>query len=161
MSLLDLYFVFRGIVIAIAGIFMTHLLRYNIIIIFYMEEYKVYTKEQNLEIERVCKVFSDYIKQNPYFDVVWSNKLGYVYLGGISSDKERIEMAPIVLRSGSELCEEIIHNIAEDVLQETGVYHEEFSECSETEREKIKDTLQPYMKQLPEYETIVQELFLD
>lgn len=46
----------------------------------------MYTKEQNLEIEKVCRVFVDYIKENPYFDVVWSDKPGYVYLVGNSFD---------------------------------------------------------------------------
>ena len=35
---------------------------------------KMYTKEQNAEIEKVCRVFADYIKENSYFDVVWSEK---------------------------------------------------------------------------------------
>ena len=78
----------------------------------------MYTKEQNLEIEKVCRVFFDYIKENPYFDVVWSDKLGYVYLDGISF-------------------------------------------CSEKEQEKIKDRLLPYMKQLPEYGQMMEELFWD
>lgn len=38
----------------------------------------MYTKEQNEEIEKVCRVFDSYIRENPYFDVVWSDKLGYI-----------------------------------------------------------------------------------
>ena len=48
----------------------------------------MYTKEQDGEIEtaeikieqvrrrieKVCRVFADYIKENSYFDVVWSEK---------------------------------------------------------------------------------------
>lgn len=44
----------------------------------------MYTKEQNEEIEKVCRVFDSYIRENPYFDVVWSDKLGYIYLSGIA-----------------------------------------------------------------------------
>jgi hypothetical protein len=121
----------------------------------------MYTIEQNLEIEKVCRVFADYIKENPYFDVIWSDKLGYVYLDGISYDKDDIQMAPIVLRSGRDLCEEIIHNIAEDVLKEEGVSHDTFADCSEKEQEKIKDRLLLYMKQLPEYGQMMEELFED
>ena len=28
----------------------------------------MYTKEQNEEIEKVCRVFDSYIRENPYFD---------------------------------------------------------------------------------------------
>ena len=38
----------------------------------------MYTKEQNEEIEKVCRVFDSYIRENPYFDVVWSDKLEYI-----------------------------------------------------------------------------------
>lgn len=52
----------------------------------------MYTKEQNEEIEKVCRVFDSYIRENPYFDVVWSDKLGYIYLSGIAPDREGVCM---------------------------------------------------------------------
>ena len=55
----------------------------------------MYTKEQNEEIEKVCRVFDSYIRENPYFDVVWSDKLGYIYLSGIAPDREGVCMAPL------------------------------------------------------------------
>lgn len=58
----------------------------------------MYTKEQNEEIEKVCRVFDSYIRENPYFDVVWSDKLGYIYLSGIAPDREGVCMAPLILR---------------------------------------------------------------
>ena len=78
----------------------------------------MYTKEQNAEIEKVCRVFADYIKENSYFDVVGSEKLGYIYLDAISPDKEDIDNEPIILRSGKVLCKEILYNIAGDVMEE-------------------------------------------
>ena len=67
----------------------------------------MYTKEQNEEIEKVCRVFDSYIRENPYFDVVWSDKLGYIYLSGIAPDREGVCMAPLILRTGEDLCEEL------------------------------------------------------
>ncbi len=121
----------------------------------------MYTKEQNAEIEKVCRVFADYIKENSYFDVVWSEKLGYIYLDAISPDKEDIDNEPIILRSGRVLCKEILHNIAGDVMEETGGDHETFSECTETERKKVRKILQPFMNQLSEYMALVEEIFKD
>ena len=94
----------------------------------------MYTKEQNEEIEKVCRVFDSYIRENPYFDVVWSDKLGYIYLSGIAPDREGVCMAPLILRTGEDL-------------------------CSSDERKKIKEELKPYMDQLPEYTHLVTELF--
>jgi len=73
---------------------------------------EMYTKEQNEEIEKVCRVFDSYIRENPYFDVDWSDKLGYIYLSGITPDREDVCMAPLILRSDEDLCEEIIYNMA-------------------------------------------------
>lgn len=86
----------------------------------------MYTKEQNAEIEKVCRVFADYIKENSYFNVVWSEKLSYIYLDAISPDKEDIDNEPIILRSGRALCKEILYKIAGDVMEETGGDRETF-----------------------------------
>lgn len=32
----------------------------------------MYTQEQNEEIRKVINVFDDYIRETPYFDIVWS-----------------------------------------------------------------------------------------
>lgn len=121
----------------------------------------MYTKEQNLEIEKVCRVFLTISKK--IHILMWFGQTSWdmSIWTGISFDKDDNQMAPIVLRSGRDLCEEIIHNIAEDVLKEAGVSHDAFAECSEKEQEKIKDRLLPYMKQLPEYGPMMEELFWD
>lgn len=41
------------------------------------KEYDTSVKET---IERVMSVFSEYIKTTPYFDIVWSGKVGYIYI---------------------------------------------------------------------------------
>ena len=41
------------------------------------KEYDTSVKEA---IERVMSVFSEYIKTTPYFDIVWSGKVGYMDL---------------------------------------------------------------------------------
>ncbi|WP_373249573.1 hypothetical protein [Mediterraneibacter gnavus] len=121
----------------------------------------MYTKEQNAEIEKVCRVFADYIKENSYFDVVWSEKLGYIYFDAISPDKEDIYNEPIILRSGRGLCKAILYNIIGDIMEKAGGDHETFSECTETEREKVRKVLQPFMNQLPAYMSLMEEIFMD
>lgn len=101
----------------------------------------MYTKEQNEEIEKVCRVFDSYIRENPYFDVVWSDKLGYIYLSGIAPDREGVCMAPLILRTGEDLCEEIIYNMAADILKQIGVHRDDPEDCSSDERKKIKEEL--------------------
>ena len=97
----------------------------------------MYTKEQNEELEKVCRVFDSYIRENPYVDVVWSDKLGYIYLSGIAPDREDVCMAPLILRTGEELCEELIYNMAADILKQIGVHRDDPEDCSSDERKRI------------------------
>ena len=40
-------------------------------------------------------------------------------------------------------------------------HYETFSECTETEREETRKTLQPFMNQLSECMSLVEEIFMD
>lgn len=40
----------------------------------------IYTAKEKAEIERIRKVFAEHIRQSPYFDLLWSDKVGYVWL---------------------------------------------------------------------------------
>lgn len=118
----------------------------------------MYTQEQNREIEKVMNAFADYIRDTPRFDLLWSDKVGYVFLDGISEEHDDFCMAPIILRDGETLCEEIIYHIACDVMEEKGKSHD-LRLCGPVEREEIQKRLLPYLRQLPEYEHLVEGLF--
>ena len=81
-------------------------------------------------------------------------------LDGISEEQDDFCMAPIILRDGETLCEEIIYHIACDVMEEKGKSHD-LRLCGPVEREEIQKRLLPYLRQLPEYEHLVEELFED
>ncbi len=119
----------------------------------------MYTKEENKEIERVMDVFSEYICSNPYFDVVWSDKLGYVILDGLSKDMDSLCLAPEIVRDGASICDKAVYNIACDVMVEQGKTLDLYS-CGETEKRDIRKALSPYMEQLPEYRYLVDNLFV-
>lgn len=118
----------------------------------------MYTEEQNKEIKKVMEVFSEYIKHVPYFDVLWSDKVGYIFLDGISRNKDEIGVAPLVLRDGEALCNEIFYNLACDILEERGKLHD-LCQCNKEEQEAVKEKLSIYLQQLPEYAYLVEKLF--
>lgn len=118
----------------------------------------MYTKKQNKKIEKVLKVFADYIRSTDYFDVVWSEKLGYVLLDGISKDSDDLCLTPKVLRDGAVLCDKAIYNIACDVMESQGK-SSDLELCSEADQEEIRKALRNYMGELPEYSYLVDDLF--
>ena len=41
----------------------------------------LYTAETRNQIERVMRVFQDYIVESRHFDILYSEKIGYIYMG--------------------------------------------------------------------------------
>ena len=40
----------------------------------------LYTEKEKHEIERVKEVFAEHLRQSPDFELLWSDKVGYVWL---------------------------------------------------------------------------------
>ena len=60
----------------------------------------LYTEKEKHEIERVKEVFAEHLRQSPDFELLWSDKVGYVWLtisvNPVYVDTGiRIESAPI------------------------------------------------------------------
>ena len=58
----------------------------------------MYTKEQKEKLEKVMEVFGDYMKESPYVEVVWSEKIGYIFL---NVDKKHQDVDFIMLQANS------------------------------------------------------------
>lgn len=117
-----------------------------------------YTKEQKASIEKVKAVFADYIKSSKTFDLLYSEKLGDILLSGISRDMDDLAMEPTILEDGEELCDQILYEIACDILEEKG-YHGDIHMASEDNKRLIKKAYQPYMSQLTEYQYLIEDQF--
>ena len=77
----------------------------------------LYEETEKKEIERVYAVFADYIRESPYLEWLWSDKLGYLLLK-ISTKKRYVEEEILVdtadqlaevLFSGRPVCPTPIH----------------------------------------------------
>ena len=58
------------------------------------------------EIERVYAVFADYIRESPYLEWLWSDKLGYLLLK-ISTEKRYVE-EEILVDTADQLAEVLL-----------------------------------------------------
>ena len=82
----------------------------------------LYTEKEKYEIERVRKVFEKHIQQMTAYDLVWSDKVGYVWLA-ISIDPVYIDTGNWI-ESAAGLCYECLNDIALDVFGMTGNDHD-------------------------------------
>ena len=68
----------------------------------------VYTEAEKNKIDNILKAFSGFIREQNYFDIVCSEKVGYVHLV-----VEMIEEPPSIIATAKEmldtLCEEVIN----------------------------------------------------
>lgn len=108
----------------------------------------IYTAKEKAEIKRIRKVFAEHIRQSPYFDLLWSDKVGYVWLT-ISLNPFYVDTGMSV-ESAAHLCHDLLDDIAGDVLEMTQNDHS-LEDADPLELQEIKRCWKPYIDQLPEY----------
>lgn len=119
-----------------------------------------YTKEQLDAIEKVKSVFSDYLRNSRTLDLIWSDKLGYILITGITKDMNDFVMQPEVIYTSEQLCDQLLYEIACDVLETKGHCHDIYI-STPLEKQLILEAYQPYMDQLPEYSHMLEIHFTD
>lgn len=119
------------------------------------KEYEPGVKEG---IERVMSVFSDYIKTTPYFDIVWSDKVGYIYISIDNCRGTVGDMDCIVIDDAEELLDKLLNEMAVDIMEEGG-HTLSPVEASALERAEVERQLSAYLEQLPEYQDRINYVF--
>ena len=90
--------------------------------IFVKEDTKMlYTEKEKHEIERVKEVFAEHLRQSPDFELLWSDKVGYVWLA-IGVNPVYVDTG-IRIESAADLCGRCLDDVATDVLYMTGNDH--------------------------------------
>lgn len=99
--------------------------------------------------------FAERLKESDAFDLVWSDKVGYVLLD-ISTNYDYVDSARRI-ETAEGLCELMLEDIALDVLLLTENEHS-IETADLLERAEILRRWQPFFEQLPEYEYLRKEL---
>ena len=117
-------------------------------------KYIVVEKEKH-EIERVKEVFAEHLRQNPDFELLWSDKVGYVWLA-IGVNPVYVDTG-IRIESAADLCYRCLDDVATDVLYMTGNDHA-LEAADPLELAEIKRRWEPYINQLPDYAHLCKDL---
>ena len=107
------------------------------------------------DLHKTGKTFTERLKESDAFDLVWSDKVGYVLLD-ISTNYDYVDSARRI-ETAEGLCELMLEDIALDVLLLTENEHS-IETADPLERAEIVRRWQPYFEQLPEYEYLREEL---
>ena len=117
-------------------------------------KYIVVEKEKH-EIERVKEVFAEHLRQSPDFELLWSDKVGYVWLT-IGVNPVYVDTG-IRIESAADLCGKCLDDVATDVLYMTGNDHA-LEAADPLELAEIKRLWEPYINQLPDYAYLCKDL---
>lgn len=121
----------------------------------------IYSKLEEEQINKVLALFENYIRNSPYIDITCSEKTEYHYFSvdfhaGIN---DKWEVEPKFIKSAEMLCGMMFMEIGYDVVNFSGKKHNLY-EADEEERNEIERRLKPYIKQLPKYEKLLEEIYL-
>ena len=117
-----------------------------------------YAAGEKAGIDEVRTVFQEHLRQCPDYELLWSDKVGYVWLAiGLGplfvEPRRRIE-------SAEDLCRECLESIGMDVLYLTDKDHG-FENADAQERAEIRQRWEPFMAQLPQFHYLCSEILDD
>ena len=115
----------------------------------------LYEETEKKEIERIYAAFADYIRESPYLEWFWSEKLGYLLLK-IGAEKRYIA-EDIIIYTAEQLALILFSEVSMDVLQMTGNDQTEQT-ADPLELTEIKERWQPFLKRLPQYRPVCEKI---
>lgn len=117
-----------------------------------------YEPETKKAIEQVIDAFKDYILTSTHFELLWSDKLGYIYIS-IDNVRETIgDMDCWIVDCAEGLIDKLVSEMAIDIMEEVG-HTIDPAAATQLERKEIEHRIQPYLDQLPAYQDRLQRVF--
>lgn len=113
----------------------------------------MYTDAQRQNIEVVLNAFSDYIETSETSEVLFSEKLGYLFVG-IDLRHRIASSGPEVIESAEDLLGLLINELLLDVLLSSRLDHT-ISSMNDAERQEFNQRLSPYIERLPQYRQFI------
>ena len=117
----------------------------------HFNDHKDFRNEGTVHLFSLMALFS-------YFDIVWSGKVGYIYISIDSCRGTVGDMDCLVIDSPEELLDKLLYEMAVDIMEEVG-HTIDPTEATLLERREIERRIHPYLEQLPAYQDRLQRVF--
>lgn len=72
----------------------------------------IYTPEEKVKLDNILSVFSSYIQENTYFDILYSDRIGYVRMVIDPNEEEEV----IRIKTAAHLLDVLFNEIINDVV---------------------------------------------
>lgn len=112
--------------------------------------------EETAELERVIAIMQPYIQECPLYDVVWSDKFGYL-LVTIPGKEKLGDSDAIQLDDPRKLLADLYSNLTYDFMEDRG-YLGDYERISPEEIISMREWMRVYTDQLPEYDDVLDQI---
>lgn len=104
----------------------------------------IYTLEEKLKLDNILRAFSSYIQANNYFDILYSDRIGYVRMVIDPDEEEEV----IRIESAAHMLDVLFNEIINDVVFSPENSHGEHfdSKLSEQEEKESRRRIAFYLK---------------
>lgn len=111
----------------------------------------VMQSNEQLQIEKMCEVFQEYLAEEECIEIVYTEKMGYLHIAKWMNHGEAVyEVKPV--NSASQLCQFLLEDITYNYLEKEDLL------CIEIpieEEHALYQRLQRYFTDYPEYQFIL------
>lgn len=106
----------------------------------------IYSVNEKRRMDNILKAFDAYISNHTFFDIVYSDKVGYFRIQVENPDDEGL----IVIRSVDKLLDVLFNEIINDILYTEGDVERNIHEMSEEEAEEAQRRIARVLETLGE-----------
>ena len=118
-------------------------------------------KCENVTIQDVLKIFSDYLENNTDVEIVQTKKMGVVLLEDISRNHSREEILAEPIEDGNKLLEKLFNWETYDVFYSITHAKMDPQNSDEETKKRVREMMQHRLQLLPAgYETLVEDFFI-
>lgn len=119
----------------------------------------MYTAEMKSKLDTIASVFAEYINASNDMELLWSEKLGYVFIclehydgGEVALNASQIEVPEDLVRS-------IFLENALDTMAELFGVEAELDNATDEQKQAVRQRLSAYTARFPEYAYLLEEVF--
>lgn len=109
-----------------------------------------YTPEQRADIESVKSLFDAFIRESDHFDLLLSNKIGYLFMK-LDLARRDVPEGPTVIESGEELAEAVFDEIILDVMDAHNA-----QDLDDVSIRECWTQLEPYLEKRPDLRSVAE-----
>ena len=95
----------------------------------------IYSAEEKEQLDRILSVFREYIRAHWFFDIIFSEKVGFIRIKVKDPDDGE---GMIVIRSAAQMLDVLINEVINDVRFEDRETKHYFAKLSEAETEEVR-----------------------